>query len=155
MQCKIIIALYIVVFTKLKYSLMKGVLYLGAPCHLLVCVTQQKTCERLIQKAELLRKEISGRLFVIHVAKSEWSFLDNKKEGEALEYLFGISKSIGADLAVLRSDDIVHTIVEFIKENKISIVVVGESPNDHTENNFIKELKRLVSHIEVQIIPPL
>ena len=30
-----------------------------------------------------------------------FKFLDNPKEGEALQYLFEISKSIGADLSVL------------------------------------------------------
>jgi K+-sensing histidine kinase KdpD len=122
--------------------------------NILVCVTQQKTCERLIRKAASLRDEITGELFVIHVAKNGWSFLDNKKEGEALEYLFGISKSAGADLTVLRSDNILKTIATFIKENKISYVVVGKSPNDHMENNFIKELKRLQSDIEIQIVSP-
>ena len=123
--------------------------------NILVCVTQQKTCERLIRKAAELKKEINGNLFVIHVAKNEWNFLDNIKESEALEYLFGISKSVGANLTVLRSDEIAATIANFVKENKIDYIIMGESPNDHKENNFYSELKSLLSGVEIQVIPQI
>ncbi|ABN54284.1 MAG TPA: universal stress protein UspA [Hungateiclostridium thermocellum] len=126
---------------------------MSSPQNILVCVTQQITCERLILKAAELRNELKGELFVIHVAKNEWNFLDNIKEGEALEYLFKISKSVGANLSVLKSDDIVQTIVNFAKENKITHIVMGESPNDHKENNFYNELKRLLSNVEILVIP--
>ncbi len=127
---------------------------MSAPQNILVCVTQQKTCERLIRKAAEIRNSLKGELFVIHVAKNEWNFLDNIKEGEALEYLFGISKSVGANLTVLKSDDIISTLVSFIKENKIKCVVMGESPNDHKENNFAMELSGMLPNLEVQVIPP-
>jgi len=126
---------------------------LNSPKNILVCVTQQKTCERLIRNAANLKEELKGELFVIHVAKNEWNFLDNKKEGEALDYLFRISKSVGADLSVLKSDNIVETIVEFVKERKISYIVMGESPNDHKENNFFNELKYTLADVEIKIVP--
>ena len=132
---------------------MKGVVSLDSPKNILVCVTQQKTCERLIRKAANLRDDIKGELFVIHVAKNAWNFLDNIKEGEALDYLFRISKSVGADLSVLKSDDIVETIVTFVREKKISYIVMGESPNDHKENNFSCELKCFLTNVEIKIVP--
>lgn len=121
--------------------------------NILVCITQQKTCERLIVKAADLRNELKGRLFVIHVAKNDWNFLDNAREGEALEYLFGISKSVGANLTVLKSDQIVQTIADFVKENKIHCIVMGESPSDHKENNFYNELKNLLNKVEIYTVP--
>ncbi|MCX7922316.1 MAG: universal stress protein [Clostridia bacterium] len=120
--------------------------------NVLVCVTQQKTCERLIRKAVDLIGEQKGDLFVIHVAKNEWNFLDNDKEGEALEYLFSISKSIGANLYVLRSDDIVNTIVDFARDNRINYIVMGETRNDHKENYFYTELKKLMPNVEIHVI---
>lgn len=121
--------------------------------NVLVCITQQKTCERLIHKAAELRDELGGNLFVIHVVKNDWNFLDNAREGEALEYLFGISKSTGANLSVLKSDNIVGTIAEFARENKINCIVMGESPNDHKENKFYSELKGILTNVEIKIIP--
>lgn len=121
--------------------------------NILVCVTQQKTCERLIRKAAELAKTGRSELYVIHVAKNDWNFLDNIKEGEALEYLFGISKSVGANLSVLKSDNIVKTISDYVKENKIDCLIMGESPEDHKENNFYQELRVLLNNIDIKIIP--
>ncbi len=120
--------------------------------NILVCVTQQKTCERLIKKA-LEFSNAGDSIYIIHVAKDNWSFLDNDREGEALEYLFGIAKSVGANLTVLRSDDIVDTIAEYVRENKIDILVMGDSKGDHSENYFYKSLKLSLEHVEIHVVP--
>lgn len=121
-------------------------------CNILVCVTQQKTCERLIKKALEFSKE-GDSIFIIHVAKDSWSFLDNEKEGEALEYLFGIAKSVGANLTVLRSDKIVETIVDYTRDNKIDLLVMGDSKGDHSENYFYKSLKASLDNVEIHVVP--
>ncbi len=126
---------------------------MSAPFNILVCVTQQKTCERLIRKAAALRDEKKGELFVIHVARNEWNFLGSKKEGEALEYLFGISKSFGADLTVLKSDDILGTIVEFVRKNNVNLVILGESKNQRREIDYAEELKKMLKNVEVSVVP--
>lgn len=120
--------------------------------NILVCVTQQKTCERLIKKALEFSND-KDSIFIIHVAKNNWSFLDNDKEGEALEYLFGIAKSIGANLTVLRSDNIVETIVEYAHDNKIDLLVLGDSKGDHSENYFYKSLKSSLDSVEIHVVP--
>lgn len=120
--------------------------------NILVCVTQQKTCERLIKKA-LEFSDNDDSIFIIHVAKNNWSFLDNEKEGEALEYLFGIAKSIGANLTVLRSDNIFDTIVHYALENKIDLLVLGDSKGDHSENYFYKSLKEALNGVEIHVVP--
>lgn len=120
---------------------------------ILVCVTQQKTCERLIRKAAELSDEYRCELYVLHVAKENWNFLDNSKESEALEYLFGISKSVGANLTVLKSDQIIQSIFRFAIDNKIGCIVMGDTPSDHKENRFYNELKNLLNGVEIKVIP--
>jgi K+-sensing histidine kinase KdpD len=120
--------------------------------NILVCVTQQRTCERLIEKALEFSSD-NDSIFIIHVAKDNWSFLDNDKEGEALEYLFGIAKSIGANLTVLRSDKIVETIIAYAHENKIDLLVLGDSKGDHSENYFYKSLKTSLNSVEIHVVP--
>ena len=122
--------------------------------NILVCITQQKTCERLIRNAAELRDEYKGNLFVIHVVKNNLNFLDNAKEGEALEYLFGISKSVGANLSVLKSDEIALTIATFAEENKVDCIILGGSPSDRRENKFKSNLESLLkSNVETRVIP--
>ena len=122
--------------------------------NILVCVTQQKTCERLINKAYELVNEYKGKLFVINVVKNDLNFLDSAKESEALEYLFGLSKSIGANLTVLKSDDIAGTIAQYADENHINCIILGKSPLENKPNQFEKELKILLKNeIEIKIMP--
>ena len=121
--------------------------------NILVCVTQQKTCERLIHEANDLLAEYKGNLYVINVVKSDLNFLDSAKESEALEYLFGISKSIGANLTVLKSDDIAGTIAEYADENNISCIILGKSSSENKGKYFIKELKTLLKNdVEIRIM---
>lgn len=121
--------------------------------NILVCVTQQKNCERLINKAHELVNECKGNLHVINVVKNDLNFLDSIKESEALEYLFGISKSIGANLTVLKSDDIAGTIAQYTDENHINCIILGKSPSENKENHFFKKLKILLRNdVEIKIL---
>ena len=122
--------------------------------NVLVCVTQQKTCERLINEAHKLVNEYKGKLFVINVVKNDLNFLDSVKESEALEYLFGISKSIGANLSVLKSDDIAGTIAQYADDNNINYIILGKSPSENKQNRFVENLKILLKKsIELKIMP--
>ena len=78
----------------------------------LVCVTGQKSCARLIHDGAEIAAEEGASLSVVHVAKMGSNFLGSASEAEALEYLFAISKSHSADMMLLRNDDVVHTIAE-------------------------------------------
>ncbi|HOQ07413.1 MAG TPA: universal stress protein [Clostridiales bacterium] len=121
--------------------------------NILVCVTQQKTCERLINKAHELAREYGGNLFVINVVRSDMSFLESSRESEALEYLFGISKKVGANLAVLKSDDVVKTIAEYADENDIDYIVIGKSHDKNAGDRFVKKLKSMLKNdAEIRVL---
>lgn len=125
-----------------------------SPRNIMVCVTQQKTCERLIKRGAELRNEHEGELFVIHVAKEGWNFLGKSKEGDALEYLFQKSKSYGANLTVVRSHDVLETLKELVEKHEIDLIVLGESQEDSEENNIVSKLgKRFQNNIDFEIVP--
>ncbi len=101
----------------------------------LVCVTQQKTCERLILNGYRLAEAKKGKLHVIHVVNEKEKFLESADDGEALEYLFGVSKKVGADLTVLRSKDILNTMTSFAEDNNITHIIMGTPPNNENVEN--------------------
>ena len=70
----------------------------------MVCVTRQKTCERLIRVGKKLVNGSEGELVVVHVSRVGDNFLGSNDEGEALDYLFQEAKNAGANLTVIRSD---------------------------------------------------
>lgn len=119
----------------------------------LVCVTQQKSCERLIKAGAALKRD-DGTLYVIHVTKENWNFVDNHKDGKAMEYLFNLAKSHGADLTILNSDKIPETIAQFAHHYDIEVIIAGEGPKGG-ESSFIKRLTSLLQNTgtELKVIP--
>ena len=116
--------------------------------NILVCVTQQKTCARLIHQASQIERN-GGSIFVLHVLGNNDKFLNNSKESEALDYLFTISKSVDASMTVQRSDDIMNSIAEFIRSNNIHTAILGESPGEKSTHSFANALQVLVPDCKV------
>lgn len=122
--------------------------------NVMVCVTQQRTCDRLIKYGHDFLGKGKGELFIIHVAHYEFKFLGNSEEGEALEYLYEKALEYGANLTVVRSNHVLETLVELVEKNKITQVVLGQSGGDNAENNFIFQFsERIKKNTEVIVIP--
>lgn len=125
---------------------------------ILVCVTQQKTCERLIKEGARL-KNPDEELYVVNVSQEGWSLLGKKykepgEAAEALEYLFEISKNYGAHMTVLRSNDVVRALVDFLNKKKIPLVILGGSKQEDESSNMAKKIKRKAeSDVEIRILP--
>lgn len=121
---------------------------------IMVCVTQQKSCERLIKRGAEIKNKFDGDLHVIHVVKDGWKYFSKLKESDALEYLFDISKSYGADLTVIKAPDIEETLMSFAEKNNIEVVVMGESLEKSSQQNMIERFKRKLNrNIILDIVP--
>jgi K+-sensing histidine kinase KdpD len=116
--------------------------------NVLVCVTQQKTCEKLIRQGSDLLKEQSGNLYVLHVVNENDKLLYNFSDGDALEYLFEITKDVGAELTVKRSKDVIKTITDFVEEMNITHIVLGSSRSKDPANNFVEKLQKRLPNRE-------
>ena len=110
--------------------------------NVLVCVTQQKTCERLIEHGVELSKDEGSCLYVIHVVNENDKLLYGLSDGDALEYLFQITKDVGANLIVKRSKDVVKTIVDFAIEKEITHIVLGNSKTNDSANSFSMKIQK-------------
>ena len=122
--------------------------------NVMVCVTQQRTCDRLIKYGHDFLGKGKGELFIIHVAHYEFKFLGNTREGEALEYLYQKALEYGANLTVVRSNHVLDTLVDLVAKNKITHVVLGESGEIKNEFNIITQFEsRIDGMAELIIIP--
>lgn len=117
--------------------------------NIMVCVTQQKTCEKLIKIGyEILKNAETDSLYVIHVVNENDKLLFNLSDGDALEYLFEITKELGADLVVKRSKDVIATLVDFALEKEITHVVLGSATDITATKNFEQKLRKKLPEIE-------
>lgn len=122
--------------------------------NVMVCVTQQKTCDRLIRYGHDFLGDQKGELFIIHVAHYQIKFLGNSKEGEALEYLYEKALEYGANLTVVRSNDVLETLDDLVTKNKITHVILGESGEAETRSSVVEKLRERVSgKAELLVIP--
>jgi K+-sensing histidine kinase KdpD len=120
----------------------------------MVCVTQQKTCDRLIRYGHDILGKDKGDLFIIHVAHYQFKFLGNSQEGEALEYLYEKAMEYGAQLTVVRSNDVLDTLISLVKKYKISHIVLGESGESVESSNVVQQLTQKVkAQAEVIVVP--
>jgi K+-sensing histidine kinase KdpD len=120
----------------------------------MVCVTRQYSCERLIHKGAELAAQEHCMLLVVHVAPPGDTLLDGREEGKALDFLFTCAKNEGAELTVLRSDDVYETIIKFANKNNAAILVLGEArtTDNKKENDVAWRLKLALPEVQVHSI---
>ena len=71
----------------------------------MVCVTRQKTCERLIRLGALLAGRRGCEMTVVHALRPEDAILGSADESEALEYLFEQTNRYGCEMKMIRAAD--------------------------------------------------
>lgn len=121
---------------------------------IMVCVTQQKSCERLIDFGVTLRTNDADELHVIHVVKENWKYFGQLEEKDALDYLFEASKSKDAALTVIKAKDIEKTLSQFADKNKITDIIMGESFEGDEQQNMINRLQeQMTKKVKFYIVP--
>lgn len=122
--------------------------------NVMVCVTQQRTCDRLIKFGKKLVHDEGGELFIIHIAPYEFKFLGKSKEGEALEYLYQKALEYGANLTVIRSSNVPVTLSELVDKNKIDKVIMGATKETDKKDSMIAKFEdTLHGKAELIVVP--
>lgn len=120
---------------------------------IMVCVTRQRSCERLIKRAVSMRENNRGNVGVVHVALNGEDMLGNPDEGDALDILFSVSKYNGAQMHMLRSDDLTKTLVDFARQHSVKILILGESRVVGKKVSDIERaFKKSLADIEIHIL---
>ena len=119
--------------------------------NVLVCVTGQLSCERLIVAGARLAGTTGGRVFVLHVARSGNHVLGYANEAEALEYLFGVSVEHGADMVVVKNDDVPGTIAQKATELDVGTLVAGRAAG-YSGWDMLDELKLRIPEVDFEIL---
>ena len=120
--------------------------------HVLVCVTVQKSCDRLIEYGARIASEQGADLTVLHVAGLNDNFLGNPEEGEALECLYEMSSSHGAEMTVRRAPDVVGEITSFARSMKATAIVMGQAKR--SGRDLPGQLRALLPGIDVRVLYP-
>ncbi len=96
----------------------------------LVCVTDQMSCGRLIRYGRKRADEIGCQLRVLHVRTREKTMMGNPDITSALNDLYSQAREAEADMEIVSSQDVEGTIAEYARKNHAALVVLGETPRD-------------------------
>ena len=117
----------------------------------LVCVTGQKSCERLIVTGARIAEHESLPLNVLHVVRAGGSVLGFENEPEALEYLLRISIEHGADMTVRKAKDVVDAIEAEARRLNARVLVAGRAAN-YSGWDLLDELKGRLPDVDFEIV---
>lgn len=118
----------------------------------LVCVTGQKSCKRLIVAgAEIAKAEDDAPLTVLHVARVGGNVMGFVNEPEALEYLLGASIEHGADMLVRWADDVKNAIEAEAKRLGVDVIVAGRAA-DYSGWDLLDELRLRLPNVRFEIL---
>ncbi len=113
----------------------------------LACVTGQFNCDRIIKTAKQIADDCDCELRVLSVLKQT---SDYSKVAEQIEYLYRVSKSVGADMTVLFEDDAPKATAEFVENNNVTRIVTGM--HDGKCDSFIVKFNQLLPETSISMI---
>lgn len=120
---------------------------------ILVCITPQSNSRRLIDHAYHLSERCAGELHILHVEKGDHIFV-RSDSSEILQGLFDYGSELGGVVHAICGEDIPLAIQTFVKEQKISHIVLGEPPEDapHTSGSIIESLYQRMPYLKIEIL---
>ena len=90
----------------------------------LVCVTVQKDCARLIREGQRAAAETKAPLRVLHVSQGR-NVLGSPDSAGILNELFSLAHEAEAEMNILYEQDVPAAIVRYARECGASILVLG------------------------------
>lgn len=129
---------------------------MSKPNGVMVCVTGQRSCERLILHGlkRTAPNEAGERppLYIVHCVQNGQRFMNSPDEADAIDYLFTCAQYAGAELTILRTDNVQQTIADFAHEHGVGVLILG-APGEQGEHNgkFARGLRELLPEIEFDI----
>ena len=97
---------------------------------ILVCVTDQPQCARLIRKGRELADESSAHLSVLHVRTRQKTMMGNPDIPAALNQLYAAAREADAEMEIIASSEVEKTIIEYARAQQVTCIVIGASPRD-------------------------
>lgn len=120
---------------------------------IMVCVTGQKNCDRLINRG-IERSAGDIPIHVVHCVETGRNFLGSPYEADAIEYLFTAAQVAGAELNLLRADDVDDALVGYAKENGVSLIVMGAASERkrNSGDDIAVRLQRRLPEVEFDVV---
>lgn len=142
-------AFYVIIRIRKKY--IKGCAKLNPK--ILVGITIQENSRRLIDEGSRLSKELGAPLHILHIRRGETIF-DEPESSTLLADLFDYAGNLGGEVHFVCGDHISEVFANFVKENQITHLVIGETPSYLAANapSMYDTLTNELGNIEINVL---
>ena len=118
------------------------------PAPILVLITLQRACARLIRFGVDRALQLHCPLHVLHVIVSDGD-CERTIDAQVLDYLYALAGEAGADMTVLTADVAVTAVAEFARQRSVRQIVMG---NGERAPGIAQTLAEMLPGVQVLII---
>ena len=118
---------------------------------ILVCVTDQPQCSRLIHQGREWANQKGARLQVLHVRTRQKTMMGNPDIGAALNQLYADARAAEAEMEIIASSEVEKTIADYARKEQVTGIVIGSSPGNE-RLPMSERLKALMPGIEIMTV---
>ena len=113
----------------------------------LVCITGQYDCDRLIKAGyeQAVAQGCDLRVFCVHTPQNDLSHFS-----EEVEYLYRTAKDLGADMTVMFSDNAPKCTADFARKINAQYLITGVP--DYRPNGFVLTLHKHLPGIQITTV---
>ena len=115
----------------------------------LVCITDQYSCERLIGRGREIADSLGLPLQVINVQSTKNGLNAN---GDALEFLYKKAIQNNAEMVIYYNDEPALITAGHLRKYNVKHVVTG-MPSDVQNSGFIQFLRSLLPDVPITVVP--
>ncbi|MBQ8080797.1 MAG: universal stress protein [Clostridia bacterium] len=119
---------------------------------ILVCVTGQNSCDRLIRRGRELALSTGMPLRVLHVRTTDRTLMGNPDISEALNYLYGLAREAEAEMEIISSPEVEDTICSYAREHGAQMLVMGNSPRHRPETRLVERVQLRLPEAAFEIV---
>ncbi len=118
---------------------------------IMVCVTPQKSCDRLIKAGHDRARETKGEFSVVYVNKDD-DLHKHLEEHEILIELFNNAQKLRGSVSILSGKKVYETLAQFATDNKVNEIIVGKSLRSAFDNQqVINPLRKCVENNNIHV----
>jgi two-component system sensor histidine kinase KdpD len=119
-----------------------------------VCVKTGKVGKKLVRRGYRFAKRLQGHLWVVHVHTSGETLGAHHHE---LNELYDLARELGGQVVELSGDSEADVILEFARENRATLIVMGQSKRSRLDevlrgSSLIAQIMRETDHLDVLVV---
>lgn len=124
--------------------------------NIMVCVTNQRSCDKLMARGTEQAEQAGdgAQLHVVHCVETGRKFMNAAYESDAIEYLFTAAQLAGADLSLLRAENVDDALVDYALAHDVDVIILGEGCSGvHPKDHIAIRLQRRLPGVRFDVVP--